>query len=347
MATTERRRGAGGPHLALFDANSLIARGVKDLLASRSFPASSVRLFTSNQDPEANLTEFAGEAALVTRPDRDDLGRLDLAFLCGTEREGELYLDWPGRNGFVAIDLSGAARRNVEVPLVNMSVNPQAVVTRPGLIATPHPVAHFLSSLLAPVLQGADLEHATAVIFQPASECGDAGIEELYKQTLGLLNFHDQPRENFGRQLAFNLIPSALYRENDPPGGAQPARLEREVRRITGGDYSLSVEVVLAPVFHCHAALVHIVLPRGAVQDRLLACFADSPEITVSDTDQPATPVDRAGQPGILITGVRPGGETSSFWIWAVIDNLVSGSALNAVRIAEALIAQGLGGGGR
>src|SRR5262245_2317557 len=110
---------ASKAHLALFDATTLVAKGIKDRLVERRFPIASVHLYTSSDDPEANLTEFAGEAMLVTQPDIDALGTIDIAFFCGTPPEGERYLDWPGRKGFVAIDLTAASHARPAVPVVN------------------------------------------------------------------------------------------------------------------------------------------------------------------------------------------------------------------------------------
>ncbi|HEU4403294.1 MAG TPA: Asd/ArgC dimerization domain-containing protein [Candidatus Polarisedimenticolia bacterium] len=345
MAVREKARTAAKAHLALFDATTLIAKAVKEQLVARSFPKASVRLFTSRNDPDANLTEFGGEAMLVTDPDIDALDGLDIAFLCGTPREGGLYLDWPARKGFVAIDLTSAASEMEEIPLVNAAVNPEAISRRPGIIAIPHAVSQILSTLLAPVLRGPGLQQAAAVVFQPASGCGDEGIEELYQQTVGLLNFREVPSAVFGRQIAFNLVPTSLYGEGAVPGGAQPRALAREVQRVTGGGYELSVEVVLVPVFHCHAVLLYLVLPSGATRTNLMTAFARSPEIRVAGPGEPATPVDEAGKPGIVLAGARQAREGSAFWIWAVTDDLQAGTALNAVRIAEYLLTPAPGRG--
>jgi aspartate-semialdehyde dehydrogenase len=331
-------RAASRAHVAVFDATTLVAKGVKELMVARSFPTASVRLFTSRTDPEANLSEYGGEAMLVTAPDIDTLDGLDIAFLCGSAEDGALYLDWPARKGFVAIDLTSAASRAPGAPLVNAAVNPEAIAGAPSLIATPHPAAQILSSLLAPVRAGCGLEEAAAVVFQPASASGEEGIEELYQQTLGVLNFRDLPLGVFGRQLAFNLVPSGVYGGKEVPGGARPARLEQEVERITGGGFGLSVETILAPVFHGHAVLSRVRLRAGASREDLLEALRGSDEVRIAGDRDPATPVERAGEPGILITGPRPAGEARSFWIWAVTDNLISGTALNAVRIAEAIL---------
>jgi aspartate-semialdehyde dehydrogenase len=322
-------------HVALFEATTLTAKGVKEHLAARSFPIASMKMFASRQDPESNLTEFRGEAMLITEPDVDALGPLDIAFLCGSREDAAPYLDWPGRRGFVAIDLTGGPLPGA-VPLVNAAVNADAIPEGPGLIATPHPIAQLLSTLLAPVVRGPGLVEASAVVLQPASEAGEKGIEELYRQAVGLLNFQDVPRDIFKRQLAFNLIPASLYAEDGTPGNVRPEALSGEVLRITGGEYVLSVQAILVPVFHCHAVLAHLRLPRGAGRDQLLSSFEGVGEVAIGDS--PLTPIDKAGQEGVTLAEVRSGEEGSSFWLWAVADNLKGGTALNAVRIAEGVL---------
>ncbi len=325
-------------HVALFEATSLSARGIKEQLVARSFPTASVHLYTTRTDPDSNLTEFGDEAMLVTRPDIEALGPLDIAFLCGTREEGERYLAWADRVGFVAIDVSGASRGSDAIPMINVAVNPESIPAHHGVVASPHPIAQFLSTLLAPLQRAFRSVRAAAVVLQPASECGERGIEELYQQTLGLLNFREVPNTTFGRQLAFNLLPSSLYEVRSIPGGASPADLEAEVTRITGEGLRLAVEVVLAPVFHCHSALVHLELPAGTGRESLEAALRGAREIRIATASDPNTPVDRAGEAGLSINGIRPAGADGAFWMWAVTDNLKSGSALNAVRIAEAIL---------
>ena len=336
---TARERAAAerGAHVALFDANTLLGKGVKERLVDRRFPVASVHLYTSSEDPDANLSEYAGEAMLVSRPDIEALGPLDIAFYCGARPEGARYLDWPTRRGFVAIDLTTASRGAAGVPVVNAIVNPEALPAASGLVGTPHPIALVLSTVLAVVKRGCGVSEASAVVMQPASESGEAGISELYQQTLGLLNFQDLPREVFGRQVAFNLVPGDLDAGTAPPGGASAAEIERDILQVAGGGFALSVAVVLAPVFHCHATMMRVVLPKGKGREDLLAALRGTDEIRIGARDGRATPVDCAGEPGILVTGIRQAGAPEAFWLWTVSDNLQSGSALNAVRIAEAL----------
>jgi aspartate-semialdehyde dehydrogenase len=327
-------------HLALFDATTLVAKGIKDRLVDRAFPIASVRLYTSSDDPDANLTEFAGEAMLVSRPDIEALGSIDLAFFCGTRHEGERYLDWPAHKGFVGIDLTSASQGRSAVPVINAAVNPEALPRGPGLVAAPRPIGLLLSTVLAAIERKCGLKEAAAVVLQPVSECGEPGIGELYKQTLGLLNFQDMPREVFGRQVAFNLVPDFAYGTAGTPGTGPTDEIESEIRRITGGSAALSVAVVLAPVFHCHSAMLRVVLPKGRGRADLLEALTASGDIRVGGGDGPATPVERAGEAGVLVSGIRPAGREGAFWLWLLSDNLTSGASLNAVRIAETVWAR-------
>ena len=321
-----------------------MAKGVKEQLVKRAFPTASVRLFTTGSDPDSNLTEFAGEAMLVTAPDIEALDTLDIAFLCGTRQEGERYLDWPSRAGFRAIDLSGASDGAGDVPLVNASVNPQAIRRGAPVIGTPHAVSQMLSTLLAPIHAVCGLEEAIVVALQPASEHGQPGIDELYQQSLSLLNFQEMPKEIFGRQLAFNVIPGWLS-EASKTASITRADLEKQVAAITGGGFALAVQTLQAPVFHGHTALIHLTLRAGKGREDLLASFRQSEEVHIGRRGDPVTPVERAGEGGVLLSGVQPGLKSSSFWMWVAADDLAGGRARNAVRIAEILLNEPVAGG--
>lgn len=335
-----------GAHLAVFDAQTLVAKGVRDQLVGRSFPIASMRFFSSQPDPEVNLTEFAGEAMFVSAPDPEALGPLDIAFFCGSRPEGERYLGWPAQRGFTAIDLTSAARPGGDAPPINVAVNADRLREPVRLVPTPHPIALMLSTVLAAAHRGCGLRDVAVTALQPVSEAGEDGINELYHQTLGLLNFQDWPQEVFGRQLAFNLVPAFTYRPGTAPGRVDGRELEEEIRLITGPGFDLSVGVILAPVFHCHAALVRLVLAPGKAPADLSAAFASAEEIRVDATGARATPVDRAGEPGVLVAGPWPAGLPGSVWIWVVSDNLQAGAALNAVRIAETIWRHGQGAKG-
>ena len=327
-------------NLALFDSATLVGKGVKGHLARRRFPVGRVNVFdTGAMEEGGNLTEFDGEAMLATRPDLAAMESIDLAFFCGPDGSAGEYLDWSRRGGFVAIDLTGTANRRKGIPVVNAAVNPLAAGRHEGLLAAPNPASLILSTLLAPLARLSALREVTSVVFQPASEKGEEGIDELYRQTVGVLNFTEYPKERFCGTLAFNLIPSSLSDAAAFPGEL----LAREVGFILGGArFPHAVATLAVPVFHGHSFLCRVSFAEAVSSEALHEALAGQVGLRRLESSGAASPAELAGQEGILIGAVRTDASLpGAFWVWGVSDNLVGGTALNAVRMAEALLEQG------
>ena len=327
-------------NIALFDASTLVGKGVKSHLAGRRFPVGKVRLFDTGAVEEGgNLSEVAGEPVLATRPVREEMDRVDLAFYCGPAGTGRDFLDWAGRGGFVAIDLTLSANVMEKVPVVNASVNPGAVKEHSGLLASPHPVSQFLSTVLAPIVRSLPLEDVVSLVMQPASEAGDLGIEELYRQTVGLLNFTEVPKDLSGRVLAFNLVPASLAAREGAPEGW----IAREVAAILRGRAFLhAIKILLVPVFHCHAFVSRLRFRDPVPLERIREALEEEPSIRIRDGAGGATPAELAGEEKIVLGEIRPDPSVpGGVWFWGITDNLAAGASLNAVRIAEELVNSG------
>jgi aspartate-semialdehyde dehydrogenase len=337
--TSSAARKSDPVNIALFDASTLVGKGVKSHLLKRRFPVGRVRAFDTGAVEEGgNITEFHGEALLAIRPDLDEMSQVDLAFYCGPSGAGEAFLDWPERGGFVAIDLTQAANRKEGVPVVNAWVNPNAVGLHRGVVASPHPVSQFLSTVLSPLVRSFPLREVVSLVLQPASEAGEDGIEELYRQTVGVLNFADVPKARFRRVLAFNLLPAFLDRSGDDAG----ASIAREVEAILeGASFDHSVRVLLAPVFHCHSFCCRVRFEREVGLKEIGAALSESPGLRLLQSLGPATPAELAGEEGIFVYPQADPSVPRGFWIWGVTDNLATGTALNAVRVAENLLRTG------
>ena len=119
-----------------------------------------------------------------------------------------------------------------------------------------------------------------------------------------------------------------------------PFAAEQALNRLSTGTPAITHPSGAPP-----AALASLRLPAGRAREDLLASFRSVEEIRVAGGREPSTQTDRAGKPGMLVAGIREARDQSSFWLWAVNDNLQSGTAQNAVRIAESLLAQGFGRG--
>ncbi len=341
IPATIKPKGAKGFQMALFGATTLLGKALRESLERRSFPARSLRLF-DRAEREGTLAEFQGEAMVVTSPDPDLLDNVDIAFLCGSSEDSRSYLDWPAEKQFVAIDLSKASTGNPAIPVIHYRLNRSRIHLRERIIASPSPVSQALSTVLSPLQKALGIRSAVVTVFPPVSDRGEEGIDELFRQTVNILNFQEVPKEIFNRQLAFNLIPhfspAGVSEEADPR-----AAIARETVKILEADFPMQVGVVQAPVFHCHSLLLWVQFGKsgtGAEIRRLLDRQAD---LTVPDPGgEAATPAELTGKEQILVQPLDSfPGRTDSCWLWMVSDSLRAGAALNAVRIAEVLIGRG------
>jgi aspartate-semialdehyde dehydrogenase len=326
-------------NIALFDASTLVGKGIKSLLRRRRFPVGQVRAFETGAVEEGgNLTEFDGEAMLAVRPDPDAMNQVDLAFYCGALGTAEGFLDWPERGGFTAIDLTQSANRKDGVPVVNAGVNPRIIHERPKIIASPHPISQFLSTFLAPLCRDLPVDEVVSLVMQPASEAGEEGIEELYKQTAGVLSFVEVPKRRFDRVLAFNVIPASL----GPRSGLSEEAIAQEVRTVLGGrPFFLTLRVLLVPVFHCHSFCCWVRFGHAVDPIGIRNILASEASLKILEGAGPATPAELAGEEGILLQWRSDPAVPNGIWFWGVTDNLATGSALNAVRLAEELLNSG------
>ncbi|HEY3174616.1 MAG TPA: Asd/ArgC dimerization domain-containing protein [Candidatus Polarisedimenticolia bacterium] len=330
---------ADGARIAFFGSTSLLAREIRSTLERRGFHAADVRLY--DHDGEGTLSEYEGEVLLVTRPDPDAIPDLDIAFMCGTPAETEPYLDWPASRGYVAIDMSGASMGRPGVPLVHTEINPGAIMgaggatARAPIIGAPHPIPHNLASVVAAARREGPIHSVEAFALRPASELGNAGIDELYQQTVSLLNLSSVPQEVFGRQVAFNVVPSAAMAANEQAGLDSRAEVEA-ISLLAMEPGRISITSALATLFHGHALAVTLSFERPPDLASLRERLGSARGLRQVEELSSFSPVDLAGEEDVAFIGPtqdrrRPG----KVGLWLFCDNLKGGAALNAVKIAE------------
>jgi len=287
---------AEGARLAFFESTTLLAKEIRALLEARGFPAVGVKMFDTRE--EGAVTEFGGEAMVVVKPDVDTLVDLDVAFLCGSAAQSAPFLEWSRQKGYVAIDLSGASRGVPGVPLIHCDLNLDELSpggNTPPLVGAPHPVSHNLATVASAAHAASPIASMEAVALRPASELGEPGVDELYQQTLGLLNFGAVPQETFGRQLAFNLLPSAGLVQSRAEAFDQ--RAQAETTRMLGFQPAqVSVTSAFIPLFHGHAISVALNFERPPEIGGLIEALTSTRGLNVIDDPSAASPVELAGE---------------------------------------------------
>ena len=195
-----------------------------------------------------------------------------------------------------------------------------------------------LALLLLRATKTGAIRRAVSTIFEPASEHGQRGMDELHQQTVNLLSFQPLPKDVYDAQVAFNMI--ARYGQKSQPAlDSVEARISRHYRKIAGDAAPRpSLTLLQAPIFHGYALSVFLEL-EGAVHVQALsqALAGDHVAIPGADEDSPSN-VSAAGQADIQLSLKIDPVQPNGVWLWIAVDNLRV-SALTAVECAESMTA--------
>jgi aspartate-semialdehyde dehydrogenase len=321
---------ARGLDVVLIGATTLLGQEVRRRLVERRFPLRAFSMMGEGSEV-GQVVEYDGEARLVTDLDPERLEQADLLFVGARGETARRALTALRRGKGVAIDLVDAegSRRD---PVVNVDVNAREIPSRrPARIRSPHAVVQALSTVLTAFAGKSRLMEVAATVLTPVSDRGEPGVEELYRQTTGILSFGSQPKEVFERQVAFNAIPHALLHVQQGWPDLD-ARLVSEAAKVLGRPPRfVRMRAVLVPVFHGHAIVASVRLdprPVAAERRKLLkaAGVATGPMTAAELEESDAIHVTDLGDEGNRHVG-----------LWIVTDNVRASGALNGVRIAEAI----------
>ena len=331
--------------VAVVGATGAVGETMLALLAERKFPVSKLVALASERSAGGEVA-FGNNEVIVHDLATFDPAGIDIALFSAGSEVSKQYAPKFAAAGAVVIDNSSAFRRDDDVPLVVAEVNPEALRNRPrGIIANPNCSTMQMLVALGPIHRAVGIERINVATYQSVSGTGRRALEELGRQTAGLLNFHSVEPEVYPVQIAFNVIPhGGDFLDNGYT--SEEMKLVWETRKILG-DESIGVNatVVRVPVFYGHSEAVAI-----ETRDKLTA--ADARELLrkapgIELVDEPVaggypTPVTHAsGTDPVYVGRIREDlSHPRGLNLWIVADNIRKGAALNAIQIAELIAAE-------
>jgi aspartate-semialdehyde dehydrogenase len=323
-------------------AASLRGKEVAEMLNERNFPAADIRLLDDDESM-GQLEAMGDEISFIQRVRADQFENVDFAFFASDEETTRKNWKDARDAGSAIIDLSAALEKEAGASVRSVWMERErgqlpAPDLQPGPCVTAHPVAVTLALLLSRAKKAGAIHRAVATIFQPASEHGQRGMDELHQQTVNLLSFQPLPKEVFDAQVAFNMV--ARYGQKSQPAlDSVEARVTRHFQKIAGnGAPQPSVLLLQAPIFHGHALAVFVEMENPVnVQALSQALAGDHVAIPGADEDSPSN-VSSAGQADIQLSLKVDPVQPNGVWLWAAADNLRI-AALTAVECAESMTA--------
>jgi aspartate-semialdehyde dehydrogenase len=331
--------------LAVVGATGAVGRIIVDMLVARKFPARRIKLLASPRS--AGRPMHAGGATFdveVLGP--DSFKGVDVAIGSTPDEVAAEFVPWAVEQGTVVVDESAFYRMNPEVPLVIPEVNPEAIATHKGIIASPNCSTTQMVMVMKPLHDAARVTRVIVSTYQAVSGAGLSASKELEQATAGWLAGTAEPSDIFPHPIAANLIPQI---GSPRPNGftSEEMKMVLETRKILGDEsIAVSATCVRVPVANGHSESILIETEKklsAAEATRLLAAF---PGIVVEDDlaakryPQPRT---ATGRDEVFVGRIREDLSCANgIALWCVSDNLRKGAATNAVQIAEYLATHGL-----
>jgi aspartate-semialdehyde dehydrogenase len=327
---------------AIVGAASLRGKEVAEMLNERNFPAVDVRLLDDDESL-GQLEAMGDEISFIQSVRAEQFEHVDFTFFASDAECTRQNWKRARDAGSAIIDLSAAleneAGANVRAIWLERERGiTQAPELQPGPCIVAHPAAVTLALLLVRALKAGAIQRVVATVFEPASEHGQKGMDELHQQTVNLLSFQPLPKDVFDAQVAFNMV-MRHGQKAQPTLDSVEARVLRHYQKIAG-DLAPQPALLLAqaPIFHGYALAAFIEFGQAIDAGELAkALDGDHVKLPGAEDDAPSN-VSSAGQADIQLAVKSDASRRNGVWLWAAADNLRI-AALTAVECAESMIA--------
>jgi len=334
-------------NLCVLGATGMVGKEMIKVLEERKFPVNKF-LPLASERTAGQTVAFQGKEYTVEVAKPESFAGMEIGLFSAGGKVSALLAPEAAKRGCVVIDNTSHFRMDPEVPLVVPEVNGHAIKRHKGIIANPNCSTAQLVLALKPIYDAVGIERIVVSTYQSVSGWGKEAVEELLTQTKALLadpNAKVEVKCIFKR-IAFNVVPQIdQFVENGYT--KEEMKMVNETRKIFEDDeIQVTATTVRVPVMIGHSESVNVKTREKISADearKLMAGFAD-----VKVVDNPAkgeypTPIDCAGKNETLVGRVREDiSQENGLEMWIVSDNLRRGAALNAVLIAERMMADKL-----
>ena len=316
------------------------------ILHQRKFPMKELRFLARS----ARKLEIDGREYEVMETKPESFEGVQIALFAGTEGEkGAAVTFGPEaiKRGAVVIDNGADFRMDPKVPLVIPEINGEDVSWHSGIIANPNCTTAVLLMALAPIYKKFGVKRAIVSTYQAVSGAGAKGVADLMSQAEEYL---DQGKVSdfgiFPDRIAFNLLANNWKIEEEGYSNEEWKVIQETQKILRDKSIQVIPTTVRVPVFNAHAESIYLETKKAVSLEEARTALSQFPGVLVVDEKTPLNgkscpmPMYASGKDEILVGRIRKDlNNPKALLLWATGDNLRKGAALNAVQIAECLIA--------
>ncbi len=332
-------------NVAILGATGAVGTELLALLEERNFPLGKLKLLASERSAGQSI-RFAGEDLIIEAVTESSFDGIDIVLASAGGSISKKWLPIATKAGAVSIDNSSAFRMHPDVPLIVPEVNPEAAAQHQGIIANPNCTTILMAVAIYPLHQVQPIQRIVAATYQSASGAGARAMEEVKVQAQAILNDEPAIPEILPYPLAFNLFP-----HNSPMTDnsycEEEMKMVNETRKIFGDqDIRITATCVRVPVLRAHSEAINLEFTHPFSPDKareILATAAGVKLVEDFSKNYFPMPIDASGEDDVLVGRIRQDiSHPNGLELWLCGDQIRKGAALNAVQIAELLIAKAL-----
>jgi aspartate-semialdehyde dehydrogenase len=315
------------------------------LLEERNFPLGNLKLLASERSAGRSIS-FAGKDLVIEAVTESSFDDIDIVLASAGGSISKKWLPIATKAGAISIDNSSAFRMHPDVPLVVPEVNPEAAAQHKGIIANPNCTTILMTVAIYPLHQVQPIQRIVVSTYQSASGAGARAMEEVKVQSQAMLNGEPAIPEILPYPLAFNLFPhNSPMTENSYC--EEEMKMVNETRKIIGDhDIRITATCVRVPVLRAHSEAINLEFAHPFNPDKareILATAAGVELVEDFTKNYFPMPIDASGKDDVLVGRIRQDiSHPNGLELWICGDQIRKGAALNAVQIAELVIAKSL-----
>jgi aspartate-semialdehyde dehydrogenase len=334
-----------GYRVAVVGATGAVGREMLKTLAERQFPVDEVAALASGRSTGQEVSFGEKQVLKVRNLETFDFAGWDIGLFSPGASVSAIHAPRAAAAGCVVIDNTSQFRMEPDIPLVVPEVNPQALRNygKRNIIANPNCSTIQMVVALKPLHDQFRIKRVVVSTYQSVSGAGKEAMDELFNHTKSSFVYESSQPQQFTKEIAFNCIPH-IDKFLDDGSTKEEWKMVVETKKILDPNIAVFATCVRVPVFIGHGESVTVEFHDPVTAGEARACLREAPGIEVVDVREDGgyvTPLECAGEDAVYVSRIRKDPTVPhGLSFWCASDNLRKGAALNAVQIAETLIAQ-------
>lgn len=325
-------------------AQTQAGRDILSCLADEGATRTGLIALESGRISAGEQVSFGEEDILDVKSSDDfDFKGTQIVLHAGDARETAALAKKATAAGAVFIDCTGVFAMDPDVPLVVPEVNGETALAKlpKNIVANPNSLGIFLSIALRPLHLQAKVTRAVVSTYQSVSHWGRGAQDELFNQTKALFMAMDMKfnSEHLPKQIAFNVYPMVGTEREDGFTDVEWNAIS-QVKKILDSKIKLAINTVTVPAFIGDGMMINVEAENEISPIKAAMWMTGQKGLGVlEDSADIPTHAEINGEEFVYAARLRDDFSVEnglSFWL--IGDNLRRGAALNAVRIASAIL---------